>query len=53
MLTKTQKKIPEKPEKSKTQNFKTPKQYFCEDHSEENSEKVERIQTRFEGGVAF
>ena len=29
-------------EKSKTQNFKNPKQYlyFCEDHWEKNSEKV-------------
>ncbi len=36
MLTKTNK----IPEKSKTQNFKTPKQYFCEDHWEEILEKV-------------
>ncbi len=28
------------PEKSKTQNFKNPKQYFCEDHWEEILEKV-------------
>ena len=27
-------------EKLKTQNFKTPKQYVCEDHWEENSENV-------------
>ena len=28
------------PEKSKTQNFKNPKQYLCEDNSEKKSEKV-------------
>ncbi len=41
------------PEKSKTQNFKNPKQYFYQDQWEEISEKIERIQKRFEGGVAF
>ncbi len=35
MLTKTN----NIPEKSKTQNFKNSKQYFCLDHWEENSEK--------------
>ncbi len=36
MLMKTKK----NPEKSKTPNFKNPKQYFCQDQWEENSEKV-------------
>ena len=28
-------------------------QYFCQDHWEDNSEKVEKIQKSFEWGVAF
>ncbi len=33
--------------------FKKSQTYFCEDHWEENSGKVESFQLRFVGGVAF
>ncbi len=41
------------PEKSKTQNFKNPKQYFVRNTEKEIQKKFERIQKWFEGGVAF
>ena len=41
------------PEKTKTPNFKNSKEYFCEDHWEDNSEKFSKDSKVIWGGVAF